>query len=119
MTEEQENDVVNEFQVERLNFCGCGNPLGNLEWILEGMNLVDERMKPSPKPWGSPENRAWWEAIDAKELAHFGNERARDFFWYWLDDQEFTEHGGSIPGWLTQKGVKFRDELASAIRQSQ
>ena len=29
--------------------------------------------------------------------------------WYWLDSKDFTEHGGSVPGWLTDKG---RDLLA-------
>lgn len=38
-------------------------------------------------------------------------EGADYFFWYWLDNLGLTEHGGSIPGWLTEKGYELIQEL--------
>jgi len=33
------------------------------------------------------------------------------FMWYWFDKEELTEHGGSVPGWLTKKGLGMLNKL--------
>ena len=65
-------------QVGILGMCACGDPEMNLKYVLEGMSNLG---KPS----------------DARSPAQW-------FFLYWLDTEGFTEHGTSLPGWLTESG---------------
>ena len=92
-------------QMGILGFCGCGSPEQNLEYVLGGLTLLDEKTElyDSDKPD--------WNAYHAKSLEHFGNEQAEYFFWYWLDTKGFTEHGGGVPGWLTEEGEKLLELL--------
>lgn len=89
---------LNSIQTE-LGFCTCGNAYDNLRYIRDGLAHID-----SPRPEGNNEWDKWYKQWLADGIALFGNERARYFFFYWADAAELTEHGGSVPGWLTDKG---------------
>jgi len=84
-----------------LGFCGCGSPDENLEYIRGALEVIAD-------PYPKDENRtgwdAWYEAHKARVIEHFGNERSAYFFYYWATKNDLTEHGGSVPGWLTDKG---------------
>lgn len=97
-----------------LNFCGCG--LGtDFDYIMGGLAFINQDGDKAPK-W--PQERdaydAWWFRRQDKEIAHFGNEAAAQFFYKWADQQGLAEHGGSVPGWLTEDGKK----LLSLMRQA-
>lgn len=92
-------DAGSLLQTGILKFCGCGVPEGNLDYIRGGLELIAE-----PHPAHHGDWDAWWKDREARVLAHFGNERAKYFFYYWADKEGLTEHGGSVPGWLTDKG---------------
>lgn len=81
-----------------LEFCGCGNPDGNLRFVLGGLELLDEQ-RPDGNAW-----ELWFAGHMLREQAHFGSQAVADFFYYWCHRQELTEHGGCIPGWLTAEG---------------
>lgn len=93
-----------------LGFCGCGIPEETLEWVGGGLQLIVDI---KAKVWddSNPYDYHAW-AADVRE--HFGPERGSEyFFWYWASDRKFTEHGGSVPGWLTELG----EQLLADIRR--
>ena len=73
-----------------LGFCGCGDPVSNLKYVLSMLELVARRGR--------------------------GAETAADwFFYYWLDANGYTEHGSSLPGWLTPSGRDLIGVLREAL----
>lgn len=94
------------YQSRSFNFCGCGSPDKNLEYIRDGLAHID---KTQPENISREEYHKWYDEWKKEGHEIFGNEKARYFFFYWADMLELTEHGGSVPGWLTEKG---RETLA-------
>jgi len=88
-------------QCHILGFCGCGQPEENLIYVMEGLAHIGKNYDE-----GSV-FEDWWQ--DGIKL--FGNKRAMYFFFYWADKEELTEHGGSVPGWLTMKGKELLSDL--------
>ena len=84
-----------------LGFCGCGAPDENLEYIRRGLELIAV-----PYPEGN-DWAAWNATRKASVQEIFGNDRSAYFFYYWCDKHRLTEHGGSVPGWLDEKGKKL------------
>jgi len=89
-------------QCEILGFCGCGNPECNLEFIMNGLKYIND-----PQPEDRSKFDEWIE--DGMKL--FGSEGAKYFFFYWADKEGLAEHGGSVPGWLTEKGAQLLSDL--------
>jgi hypothetical protein len=103
-----EYDTAEDFiQCEVLGFCGCGNPECNLKFIMDGLKHINSI---------SPSNRSnfdeWYQQWYEEGLSFFGSEGARYFFFYWAAKEGFTEHGSSVPGWLTEKGNHLLSDLA-------
>lgn len=102
-----------------LGFCGCGMPEEALKYVRDRLRLLDaawtEPGSASVKDvvanyFGeNPERKQRWKDIyDAfKDHGEFY------FFWYWADTMGITEHGGSVPGWLTDHGKKVLADLNS------
>ena len=101
-------DVESFLQSGILGFCGCGMPEDNLLYVLRGLELIDEKR---PDVGGN----AWYVGHRARLTEHFKTSGAEYFFFYWCDKQGFTEHGGSVPGWLTPDG----DTLLALLREWQ
>lgn len=100
-------------QTNFLGFCGCGDPDENLKYIRDGLAHIDaERTEPF---------KDWYEKWTAEGLKIFGNENSRQFFFYWADSEELTEHGGSVSsgGWLSAKGKQLLDDLNELISNTQ
>lgn len=72
-------------------WCGCGQPVDALQWVYEQL-----------KPFDNEDGL--WRPSEEYKAAHSDGEL--NFFWYWLDNLEFTEHGGCVPGWLTFEGKR-------------
>lgn len=90
-------DATDFLQKGFLGFCDCGNPERNLEFVLEGLALIEKL-----------ESEVWTDRLpfdDWKALgnAHHGGDAGRYFFYYWMDKEGLTEHGGGVR-WLTDKG---------------
>lgn len=91
-----------------LGFCECGIPDRNLKYILGGLRLINEKGPSDLYEW-----KQWWVSHQSKISAHFGTKEAEYFFYYWADKEELTEHGGSVPGWLTSSG----DDLLQMLEE--
>jgi len=102
-------------QMKIFGFCGCGHPDENLKYIRDGLIHLSRGDCPSVM---SPEQHSkWFDNWVAEGNKIFGNEKSRYFFFYWCDKEELTEHGGSIPGWLTDKGKEMLEDLIEFYTQ--
>lgn len=97
-----------EAVLEALGFCGCGQPEQALRYVRDGMRLLAE-----DPPKGVPFH-AWWPGHEVR-LDAFAPSAARDVLWYLLNDRGLAEHGGSIPGWLTEKGEEVLAALEGLV----
>lgn len=95
------DDADSLLQTGILKFCACGCPEDNLDYILGGLELIAEKVPEGDRAAFV----AWWEQHQTRVRTHFGSDGAAYFFYYWADKEGFTEHGGSVPGWLTDKGT--------------
>lgn len=80
-------------------FCGCGMPEDAMEFIRDGLQLVSDL---KDKVWTDQITYAQWAE---NEMNLFGSRGQAYFFYYVLDSTGLTEHGGSVPGWLTDAGI--------------
>lgn len=80
-----------------LGFCGCGAPEAAREYVRERMRLVYDFHD-------QQETQSALALLRNGEAALFQSPGERYFFWYWLDEKGYSEHGGSVPGWLTREG---------------
>lgn len=95
-----------------LGFCGCGIPEETAEWVLRGLEAIDRPFQREEKEW-----QAFYPQWQDELRSLYGdNDAARYFFWYWCDDKGLTEHGGGVPGWLTDKGKGLRDRLKELLK---
>jgi hypothetical protein len=84
-------DATSLLQAGLLRFCGCGRAEDNLRYILRGLEMV------ATYATGTPD-------YSERSCEVFGASEAEYFFYYWADKEGLTEHGGTVPGWLTEKG---------------
>jgi len=85
-----------------MGFCGCGDPEGNLEYVRRGLEHIESKDQPDSNDRAAWD--VWWRGHQNDEISIFGNSQSAYFFYYWADNLKLTEHGGSVPGWLTEKG---------------
>lgn len=88
--------------MSELNFCGCGQPETALKVIHEVMKLI------FTWDFGKHQHfQTWWD----KMVAAAGNEGSLYIILYELDRCFLTEHGGSVPGWLSSLGKEYLEKL--------
>ncbi len=98
-------DAESFLQIKVFGFCVCGCPDENLIFIKNGLSHIDNK-----QPDGM-DHHTWYENWVSEGHKIFGNEQSRYFFFYWCDKEELTDHGGSVPGWLTDKGKELLADL--------
>ena len=86
----------------QLGFCVCGAPEDSLRYILRGLELIEEGSRDVAEDRAAHE--AWLSAHFDRRMEHFGTYGAEYFFYYWCDKADLSNHGGSVPGWLTDEG---------------
>jgi hypothetical protein len=111
-----EDDVFHsteaDFLASQLGICGCGRPEVALKYIYDSMMLIEHLTN------GQDVNAdCWYEEWKAARFAHFGGDGAEYFMWYWLDHNGYTEHGSSVPGWLTDDGKLLLTEIAFVLEK--
>lgn len=87
-----------------LGFCVCGCPDEALRHLVECLNLVNNLKE---LVWSKQIEREDWQK-QVREVLPTGG--AEYFMWYYLDDKGLTEHGGGVPGWLTDKGKQLLED---------
>ena len=90
--------AIDFIQCHIFKFCGCGRPEENLKYVCEALDIIAERSDIT----GNYEEKCAKSHQRAKEL--YKTDAAEYFMWYWLETVGLTEHGGSVPGWLTGEG---------------
>lgn len=93
-------------------FCGCGMPTEAMKYIRDVMQHVENLHVLNNPDELTPDARSalydkW--AEDGKAI--FPNQGAEYFAYYVLDAKGLTEHGGSVPGWLTPKGREVLSDI--------
>lgn len=88
-----------------LGFCGCGMPDAALEYVRKALQIVDDLKQ---LVW---KKKITYEQWEERKKEVFVNDGAEYFMWYFLDNKKLTEHGGSVPGWLTKKGIELLADL--------
>lgn len=97
-------DDIEDVLCHVFNFCGCGMPQEAFKYILGAIQRIH----------------------DVKEdgFSEESNDRLRNYFqsdgeaytlYYMLDNLEITEHGASVPGWLTEKGELILEDLVKYL----
>jgi len=100
-------DAESILTVHVLKFCGCGLPGEAMEFVGKVMRLLRD-MHDDHDVWD-----AKWKELD--EL--FPNDGIRYLVYYYLDNLELTEHGGSVPGWLTEKGKQVLFDIEQTLNE--
>jgi hypothetical protein len=93
-----------------LGFCGCGDNDSALKYIKDALQLVADLREVRNK-------NLTWDDWRVRVNSVFSNEGAEYFMWYFLDNKELTEHGSSVPGWLTTKGEELLSDLNELINE--
>ena len=96
------SDVVCVF-LNMLGFCCCGQleeALRHVQKNLRGIKHLREGLS--------------WEDFVAELGGDIGT---RQIIWYMLDDKGFTEHGGSVPGWLSPAGEELLEDLDEFFKE--
>lgn len=91
------NETISFLQSKFLGFCNCGIPDHSVEYVVKGLEEVNKISKAGDK---------WKEAVEKAEEVLGGEERMY-FMWYFLDSKGLTNHGSSVPGWITDRGEQF------------
>ena len=107
-------DVTSAIQCGLFGFCGCGRPEDNLRAVRSALQLlVDSKTeRDALRATEGYLSEAWnarFKAQEKKWVELFG--ASKYFIWYWLSQHGFTEHVGSVPGWLTPKGEDLLSDL--------
>lgn len=95
--------------ISMLGLCVCGTPNSAIRYIRDALQLVHDFAE------GGVTYEDWRQSV--KSL--FGSQGAEYFMWYWLDEKGFTDHGGAVPGWLTDWGKGMLAYLNEYISKTQ
>lgn len=98
-------DAESFIEMGLFNFCGCGQPDSTREYVRNSLQLVSDIKE---LVWEKKMSYEDW--IDKKNEL-FKTDEAEFFMWYWLDHKGYIEHGGSVPGWLTEDGKEILSDL--------
>ncbi len=88
-----------------LGFCGCGIPEATLLYLRDVLKHLDDCRT---LVW---EKRMAYEDWRAAGRKLFATEGAEYTMWYLLDQKGLSEHGGSVPGWLSPLGKEVLEDL--------
>lgn len=99
-------DDFDHFLIEGLmGFCGCGCPEQVINHVHDGLRHVS-RLK--QEVWEKKMTMGQWQEAGQKI---FLNEGSEYLLYYVLDKAGLTEHGGAVPGWLSDLGEDVLKEL--------
>ena len=89
-----------------LKQCGCGNPESNLRLVAKVLRHLNDCKQ---YVWDDTHSMTFDDWVErGREIAP---DDILNFIYYTIDEVELTEHGGSIPGWLTPLGHEFMEDV--------
>jgi hypothetical protein len=108
-------DAEEVLHIAILGFCGCGRPKDSLAYMRDVLKHIDELHEIHEISRVYEERKPAYDAWDEKGKSLFATEGAKYFMFYFLDNIGFTEHGGSVPGWLTEEGREFLEDVTAYL----
>lgn len=107
---------IHDWVFSELGFCGCGDPVGALEFLKSVLLSIRKRSHENREIEESDvDSMERWSRNSAALNELIGMERAPAMAWfylYMLSDKDLLEHGGNCSGsWLTEKGEQVLDAL--------
>lgn len=88
-------------------FCGCGMPLYTLAYIRDELENIERYTE-----WVNENHHITKDIPSPMENNNKEENLGRSYFiWYWFDKMGYTDHGGSVPGWLTKEGESLLECL--------
>ena len=90
-------DTAEDLLRYQVGYCGCGDPESALKYLARVLDFVNRYLDVG--------------ADDGTEAELFPVEGSIWHTYYMLDDKELTEHGSSVPGWLTDKGRELMEDI--------
>lgn len=88
-------------------FCGCGMPLHTLAYIRDELEIIKRHTE-----WLMENHHIAKDIPSPMENNDKEENLGRSYFiWYWFDKMGYTNHGGSVPGWLTDEGESLLECL--------
>ena len=89
-----------------LKWCGCGSPESALIYLRDTLADIQHR---SEVEW--KQNPPIYAGKLSARMAALPD-GLQYIYWYWIDNMELIEHGGSVGGsWLTERGRQFLARL--------
>jgi hypothetical protein len=104
----QGGDPSDFMQSGMLGFCCCGNPDASLSLVRDVLRHISNLKE---FVWSGKRTYEEWDAA-GKAIC---DGRAMYFLYYFLDAKGWTEHGGSVPGWLTADGYEILEDLDTIL----
>ena len=95
---------------DEIGFCGCGCPeeaTAYLLRVLKALGMSFDDMEAHTK-----------ELYDALGFGRYGEDNTGACYTilYWIHDKGWSEHGGAVPGWLSEKGKRAVQILEAMVR---
>ena len=88
-------------------FCGCGMPWYTLAYIRDELENIKRYTE-----WINENHHITKDIPSPMENNNKEENLGRSYFiWYWFDKMGYTDHGGSVPGWLTDEGESLLECL--------
>jgi hypothetical protein len=100
------DDLENLLHSVYFNFCCCGNPGESLRYIYKCFKHLALRDEMDYKDWKKK----------GREL--FPESGSEFFMWYYFSEKGFTEHGSSVPGWLSDLGREVMSNLRIFLKEN-
>ncbi len=109
-------DDIHTFVLEGLmGFCGCGMPEHVANLIEDGLQHIKDLMEIRDgnhnRPGSDPKWKEDWDGWNRRGLEIFGNPGCEYLLYYCFDNAGLTEHGGAVPGWLSDLGEDVLKEM--------
>jgi len=98
-------DDAESILISILGLCGCGMPDEVLLFVKDALELVQDLKE---NVWQDKKTYGEWAEDAGRVFRTCGIEYLT---WNFLDQKGLLEHGGSLPGWLTSKGIDFLEDL--------
>ena len=99
-------DEMSDLLEANFSFCTCGQPGTAAKFIVGSLEVIEQYSTLRP-----------YEAWRSLEEQQFGQNGANYFFYYWATKEDLLAHGGSVPGWLTDKGKFVLSELRRLLEE--
>lgn len=84
-----------------LDFCGCGMPEEVLELMYEVLKNIDFDID--------------WDTRHKRDEELMPTDAIKYTVWNVLNNKGMLEHGSSLPGWKTEKGMEFQELLGEYL----